>query len=227
MYDKIEVLGLKLDYLSVDSEMERLLDFLHNERLDSIGIITMNTLLLAEKEESWRNYLENLDMTVIGEKEVLEAVGISSGQIYDEVADNEFAARMFWYMINHELRMFLLGESQEEVEGLKKYLLETYPGISIVGAAADVAGIDMSVDSIINEINSLSPDVIISGLQGIRQDQFLMENRQKINSRIWLGLGEHPEIQNEAGLKVGWWSTLLKKNTFRRLVAKSIENKKD
>lgn len=227
MSSKIEVLGLKLDYLNVDSEMERLTEFIHNDRLDSIGIITMNTLLLAEKEDTWRTYLENLDMSVIGEKEVLEAVGITSGQIYDEVADNEFPARMFWYMINQDLGIFLLGESQEEVEGLKKYLLDTYPGIRIEGMAADVAGVDMSVDSIINEINSISPDVIISGLQGIHQDQFLMANRQKIGARIWLGLGEHPELQNEAGLKVGWWSTLLKKTTFKRLVSKSLEEKKE
>lgn len=227
MDDKIEVLGLRLDYMTVDQKMERLSEFLHNDRLDSIGVITMNTLLLAEKEASWRAYLENLDMSVIGEKEVLEAVGITSGQIYEEVSENEFPARKFWYLINQDQGMFLLGESQEEVEGLKKYLIETYPGIRVVGAAADVPGVDTSVDSILNQINSLSPDVIISGLQGIRQDQFLMENRQKVGGKIWLGLGEHPELQNEAGLKVGWWNTLLKKTTFRKLVAKSMEEKKE
>ena len=74
-------------------------------------------------------------------------------------------------------------------------------------------------------INSVSPDVIISGLQGIRQNRFLMKNRQKINGKIWLSLGEHPDLQNEAGLKTSWWSTLLKKNTFRRLAAKFKEGK--
>lgn len=34
MSSKIEVLGLKLDYLNVDSEMERLTEFIHNDRLD-------------------------------------------------------------------------------------------------------------------------------------------------------------------------------------------------
>ena len=114
----------------------------------------------------------------------------------------------------------LLGESREEVEALEKYLQETYPGIQIAGSAADVAGEEFSADSMINELNSFSPDVIVSGLQGIRQDRFLMEHRQKINGKIWLGLGEHPDIQNEAGLKVSWWNTLLKKTTFRRLAAK-------
>lgn len=224
MRDKIEVLGISLDYLNVEQEMERLAEFMENDRLDSIGMITMNTLLLAEKEPAWKKYLENLDLSVIGEREILEVVGITSGQVYDEVSENEFPARMFWYIINRELRVFLLGESKEEVEALEKYLLDTYPGIQIVGSAADVAGEGASADSMINELNSFSPDVIISGLQGIRQDQFLMENRQKINGKIWLGLGEHPEIQNEAGLKVGWWSTLLKKTTFRRMVSKFKED---
>lgn len=220
MCDKIEVLGIRLDYLNVEQEMERLAEFIENDRLDSIGIITMNMLLLAEKEPDWKRYLENLDMSVISEKEILEAVGITSGQVYDEVAENEFPARMFWYLINQGLRVFLLGESREEVEALEKYLQETYPGIQIAGSAADVAGEEFSADSMINELNSFSPDVIVSGLQGIRQDRFLMEHRQKINGKIWLGLGEHPDIQNEAGLKVSWWNTLLKKTTFRRLAAK-------
>lgn len=220
MSDKIEVLGIRLDYLNVDQEMERLADFMENDKLDSIGMITMNTLLLAEKEPDWKRYLENLDMSVISEKEILEAVDIVSGQVYEEVSENEFPARMFWYLINRNLRVFLLGETREEVEALEKYLLETYPGICIVGSAADAADGEASADSTINEINSFSPDVIVSGLQGIRQDRFLMENRQKINGKVWLGLGEHPDIQNEAGLKVSWWSTLLKKTTFRRMAAK-------
>ena len=39
--------------------------------------------------------------------------------------------------------------------------------------------------------------------------------------------GEHPNIQNEAGLKVSWWSTLLKKTTFRRLAARFKEGKNE
>ena len=104
---------------------------------------------------------------------------------------------------------------------------DTYPGISIAGETADVADENTSIDHLVNEINSVSPDVIISGLQGCRQDQFLLENRQKINGKIWLSLGEHPNIQNEAGLKVSWWSTLLKKTTFRRLAARFKEGKNE
>ena len=225
MCDKINVLGVKLDYLNVESEMERIMEFMRNDRLDTVGIITKNTLLLAEEDPWWKEYLETLDMSVPGEKEVLEAAGITGGQIYEEVEENEFFARLFWYLIKQEQKVFLLGESREEVEGLQRYLADTYPGIDIAGMTADVADEDTTIDHLANEINSVSPDVIISGLQGIRQNRFLMKNSQKINGKIWLSLGEHPDLQNEAGLKTSWWSTLLKKNTFRRLAAKFKEGK--
>ena len=225
MNGKIDVLGVQIDYLNVDAEMEQIMAFMQNDFLNTVGIITMNALLTVKEAPQWKDYIENLDMSVPGEKEVLEAAGIDGGQIYEEVEENEFFARLFWYLISRDCRVFLLGGSQEEVEGLKKYLLETYPGLLIVGETADTADGEVSTDHLVNEINSVSPDLIISGLQGFRQDQFLMENRQKINGKIWLGLGEHPQIQNEAGLKVSWWSTLLKKNTFRRLAAKYKEGK--
>ena len=225
MNGKIDVLGVQIDYLNVDAEMEQIMAFMQNDFLNTVGIITMNALLTVKEAPQWKDYIENLDMSVPGEKEVLEAAGIDGGQIYEEVEENEFFARLFWYLISRDCRVFLLGGSQEEVEGLKKYLLETYPGLLIVGETADTADGEVSTDHLVNEINSVSPDLIISGLPGFRQDQFLMENRQKINGKIWLGLGEHPQIQNEAGLKVSWWSTLLKKNTFRRLAAKYKEGK--
>ena len=227
MNEKINVLGVLVDCMNVDSEMEQIEEFMQNDHLNTVGIITMNTLLMAREVPRWKEYMENLDMGVPGEKEVLEAAGITGGQIYEEVEENEFFARLFWYLIRHDRKMFQQGASPEEVEALKGYLLETYPGIAIAGETADVVDGDVSTDRLVNEINSVSPDVIVSGLQGFRQDEFLLDNRQKINGKIWLGLGEHTEIRNEAGLKVSWWSTLLKKNTFRRLAAKYKEGKNE
>ena len=48
---------------------------------------------------------------------------------------------------------------------------------------------EAGVDSLLNEINSETTDVIVSGLKGTRQDKFVMENRSKISAKIWLSLG--------------------------------------
>lgn len=218
MSDKIDVLGVQIDYQNVETLMDEVDRMMQNERLDTVGLVTMNTLLLAAEDEKWKKYLENMDLTVIGEGEVLKAAGIQSGQIAEEVAENEFIARFFWYLIQKQNSIFVLGETAEEVEGLRSYLTETYPGIKITGGA--VVGPDTPADGIVNEINSLTVDVIVSGLQGHRQDRLAIENQSQLNCKIWFCLGEHPDVQTDAGLKVSWWSTLLKKNAFKRMVAK-------
>ena len=223
MCSKIDVLGVQIEYCSVDASMERIADMMKNDRLDTVGVVTMNTLLLAAEDPTWKQYLEDMDMTVIGESEVLKAAGIQEGQVWEEVEENEFIARFFWYLIQQHSRIFVLGETEDEVGGLRTYLKDTYPEIQIVGGAAVEE--DTQAEGVMNEINSLTVDVIVSGLQGHRQDRLAIENRSQLNSKIWFCLGEHPNIQTDAGLKVSWWSTLLKKNAFKRMVAKYNERK--
>ena len=110
--------------------------------------------------------------------------------------------------------------SREELQTLQKYLTETYPGIEIGGGAVVETLEESAFDSLVNEINSQTTDVIVSGLAGTRQDRFVLENSSKISAKIWLSLGEHSTLQNEAGIKTSWWGTLLKKNTFKWMVTK-------
>lgn len=220
MCERIDVLGISIDHINVETAMQRIAAFLRTDSLKTVGIITMNALLLAAENPVQREYLESLDLGVVGELEVLEAAGISSGQVYEQTKENEFLARMFWNLITNNHSFFLLGESREEVEALTTYVQDTYPDIKIRGSASEIAGDEHSTDWIVNEINGSGADVIISGLQGSSQAAFLLDNRKKINGRIWLSLGEHINIQNEAGIKNTWFSTLLKKNTFKRLAAK-------
>lgn len=225
MCSKIDVLGVQVDYRNVEASMEQIAGMMGNDRLDIVGVVTMSTLMLAAEDPTWKKYLEAMDMTVIGETEVLGAAGITEGEVFEEVQENEFIARFFWYMIQQQNRIFVLGETEEEVEGLQTYLVDTYPGIEIVGNA--VVEEETPVEGVLNEINSLTVDVIVSGLQGHRQDKLAIENRSLLSCKIWFCLGEHPNVQNDAGLKISWWSTLLKKNAFKRMVAKYNSEKSE
>ena len=101
-----------------------------------------------------------------------------------------------------------------------KLIAHTPQPEKVVAAAAKLCYSSAGVDSLLNEINSATADVIVSGLKGTRQDEVVMDNRSKISAKIWLSLGEHPTVQNEAGIKTSWWGSLLKKNTFKRMVTK-------
>lgn len=227
MNSKINVLGVELDNYPVDEAMDIVSEYMQNDRLNTIGIVTMQMLMLAGEDEQWKTYLQDLDMSIIGETEILTAAGIEKdGTLYEEIETNEFIAHLFWYLIQNQSRVFVLGETEDEVGSLEKYLLETYPGIQVAGGAVVETLDETGVDSLLNEINSETADVIVSGLKGTRQDKFVMDNRSKISAKIWFSLGEHPTVQNEAGIKISWWGNLLKKNTFKRMVTR-YKNEKE
>ena len=199
MNAELEILGVKLKHYHVDAAMEIVEEYLSNDKLNTIGIVTMQMLMQASKEPTWKQYIEDLDLTVIGETEVLEAAGIDpETPSYEEVETNEFIARFFWGLIQKKSRIFVLGDTGEELQTLQKYLTETYPGIEIGGGAVVETLEESAFDSLVNEINSQTTDVIVSGLAGTRQDRFVLENSSKISAKIWLSLGEHSTLQNEA-----------------------------
>lgn len=192
MNAELEILGVKLKHYHVDAAMEIVEEYLSNDKLNTIGIVTMQMLMQASKEPTWKQYIEDLDLTVIGETEVLEAAGIDpETPSYEEVETNEFIARFFWGLIQKKSRIFVLGDTEEELQTLQKYLTETYPGIEIGGGAVVETLEESAFDSLVNEINSQTTDVIVSGLAGTRQDRFVLENSSKISAKIWLSLGEH------------------------------------
>lgn len=221
MCNKIDVLGVHIDYMDAESSMNRIAEMMKSDRMDMVSVVTMSTLMLARRDPVWKKYIEDMDLTVIGDDEILKAADILMGPIKEEVQNNKFIELFFDFMIQNQKQIFVLGETKEEVEGLRNYLHNDYPGIQIVGEA--VVQDDASPEKYMNEINSLTVDVIVSGLSGFRQDMLAFENKSQLNSKLWLCLGKQPFIQSNAGLKVSLWSTLLRKNAFKRMVAKYKE----
>ena len=174
MNAELEILGVKLKHYRVDAAMEIAEEYLSNDKLNTIGIVTMQMLMQASKEPTWKQYIEDLDLTVIGETEVLEAAGIDpETPSYEEVETNEFIARFFWGLIQKKSRIFVLGDTGEELQTLQKYLTETYPGIEIGGGAVVETLEESAFDSLVNEINSQTTDVIVSGLVKVFLLRFL------------------------------------------------------
>ena len=151
MNAELEILGVKLKHYRVDAAMEIAEEYLSNDKLNTIGIVTMQMLMQASKEPTWKQYIEDLDLTVIGETEVLEAAGIDpETPSYEEVETNEFIARFFWGLIQKKSRIFVLGDTGEELQTLQKYLTETYPGIEIGGGAVVETLEESAFDSLVN-----------------------------------------------------------------------------
>lgn len=71
MLKKIDILGIEVDNYTVREAMMQVENYLDNTVMNTIETIDMKMLELAGRDETVRACMEQLDLAVIGEKEIL------------------------------------------------------------------------------------------------------------------------------------------------------------
>lgn len=210
MTKKIEILGMSLDNYTVRESITQAETFLENDTLNIIETISMEMLIDMEEHPAVREVIEALDLSIIGEKEILQTVGIDTMQRVRETEENDFAGEFFKRLERNRKSIFLLGESGERLAREREALLAGFPRLSIVGeyALEHCAG---DPEAVINDMNALTPDVIVSILPTPLQEEFLRKHKDKMNVSIWYGEGEEGMARRRYGVA----------DFFRRLARRS------
>jgi N-acetylglucosaminyldiphosphoundecaprenol N-acetyl-beta-D-mannosaminyltransferase len=151
----------------------------------------MDTLMMAETDEVIREALETVEFTVVAEAGILDAVGASSYQRRREIENRDFFSEMMKRIERNHKTLFLIGEEAAQTQEVRSLIEELYPRCSIIGTEAleECAG---ATDNIVNLVNSLAPDVILSILPSPKQEHFLMQYRGKLSAALWYGIGGRP-----------------------------------
>lgn len=189
MLKKLDILGLEIDNYTVREAMLKAETYLNNNEMNTIETISMTMLEKAGHDEKMRDCLKQLDLAVIGEKEILSAAGVNSMQRMKETGENEFFYEFMKRMIRNKKTVYLLAEKKTELENLERFLHDEYEKVRIVGqyAMEDCTG---DLDAVVNAVNVEMPDVIFSVLPSPCQEYFLMDNKGKLSVGVWYGLGE-------------------------------------
>jgi N-acetylglucosaminyldiphosphoundecaprenol N-acetyl-beta-D-mannosaminyltransferase len=189
MIKTIDVAGIRLDNYTVREMIMNVEKGLADHGFHTIEEVNMDTLMMAETDEMIREALESVEYTVIAEVGILDVVGASSYQRKHEIEHRDFFCEMMKRIERNHKTLFLLGDSARQTGQMAEQIKELYPRCEIVGTEAleECGGV---TDDIVNEMNSLAPDVILCILPSPKQEHFLMENREKLSAGLWYGIGE-------------------------------------
>ena len=136
MLKKLDILGLELDNYTVREAMLKAETYLNNNEMNTIETISMTMLEKAGQDEKMHDCLKELDLAVIGEKEILSAAGVNSMQRMKETVENEFFHEFMKRLLRNKKTVYLLAEKKAEVENLNDFLRDEYDKIQIVGKYA-------------------------------------------------------------------------------------------
>ena len=224
MSKKINIMGICLDNYSVRESRMRLDTYMSSTVLNIIETVTMEQLILAGENPAIKECLEQADLCIIGEREILTETGTDSAQRVREVCGQEFLQELLGRAERSRKRIFLLAETDVEIE----YMKETFGGLSAKFTAAgcyaaETCGGDL--DAIVNEINGATPDVVISALASPMEEEFVLSHKDKVGAGIWYGIGSSYDLKKK---KVGRTiKKLFLKGRLRHFVSKYESENKD
>lgn len=224
MDEKKNLLGVTIDNINTVQAMERARKFMETEALNTIGMITTNVLLEATGSDTYQKQLCQLDLRLIGDREVLEAAGVDSAERRMEAENHWFVRTFLEYLAEQGRSLMLICGSVEEEERVLDYLREHYPELNLAGACVPDDGKE-DVDGLVNLVNGISPDVILVTLLQPLQEEFMAQNKAKLEARILLGAGKMFLAGERSELKSKFLERLWNRRKWKKTLSQCLHKK--
>lgn len=219
MIKKIEILGMQLDNYTVREAMLQVEEYLNNTVMNTIEAVSMEMLVKSQTDEALKECIAGLDLAIIIDKEILKAAGVNSAQRMKETVENDFFKEFMKRAARNNRMVYLLGNTGTDIEKLQEFLSENYGKLKICGEYA-LENCNGDWDNVINEINIAEPEIILSGLPTPEQEYFLKENKEKLNVKIWYGLGEQYNRKKGVSVVAEFVKKLIHKGMMQSMLSR-------
>lgn len=189
MENRKELAGVRVDNCSLRDALHKIEVYLNNECLNIVEIINMKTIVAAGTDEKVRRCMEEMDLVIPSDKEILEELGVTSGQRLHDAENNQLLHEFLKRVLRSRHSVYLLTETANQMESLCDYLEDTYDGHLLICGSYAFEECPEDVEHVINEINSVAPHVILAMLPTPMQEHFIYDHHHMLNAKIWFGIG--------------------------------------
>lgn len=195
MENRIDIFDIEIDTLTAKGTLKKIVQFMESETISTVELVTLELLVQGQENPEWKEMMREMDIVLPGEKDILEAsqkaAGLPEGAANSEHLMKELEKKVFLkmflrYLQKTQKKVFLLARQEEELLFLQEKLQSYAKGFLFAGHAILPEDGERK-ESVINEINGVEPDCIISVLPYPEQEKFIYEAKALLNARVWVG----------------------------------------
>ena len=187
MENRVQLLGIAVDIASTKVASEASIKFLEDESSKVVYFVNSETLLLLQNKEQDTDIFENCEMILPGTTSVNVSINEALGQKRDPFFLESYFDALFEFAIENGKEIQLIAGSKEQFESVQENIHEKWAYLTLSGNYLTEQ--DNSYEHIVNEINSIAPDILILALSEKEQLILLEEYRNQINAGLMLFTG--------------------------------------
>ena len=237
-YEK--VLSINVCTLNYKRLLENIESDIENNRKSFIVAINPEKVIKAYKDIELKKLLNDSKYPIPDGIGIVYASKLRKGKIKQRITGIDSMEMICKLASDKSYRIFLYGAKKEVIEKSKEELEKKYENLIISGY---IDGYEKDKKKIIEKINKSKPNILVVALGSPKQEDFIVNNMDKINCNIFQGVGgtfdvisgnvkRAPKWMQKYGLE--WFYRLIKepKRIFRQFnlvifLFKVILNKKN
>ncbi|MEE3392545.1 MAG: WecB/TagA/CpsF family glycosyltransferase [Lachnospiraceae bacterium] len=184
----IKVGSVKLDIISNKELVNRVNNFLHDDILDIILYLSPEMVESASLDEGCSTVIRNAELVLPGSRQILESYGGDTYELSGIVVSSASFGIILENIAKEACSVFIISESMDMAEKLKEYCLRCQPEIKIAGLFDTESGGNDN-KKLLNEINSLVPDIILLDISPGKQEHWISSHMEMLNAKLMVAIG--------------------------------------
>ena len=194
--NQINVLGIDLNSYSLKELLVLTDKYLDEGPLKTILYIDAKLLMLAGQNDEFKTYLSKCDLPIIADEGILKALPKTNEARVDDIREEKYTKILIKKLIYGHKKIQLLADNEENLASLEESLTNYRSDLKIVSKIS-MDSLEYSTERMLNLVNDVVPDVVISKMEPLKQASLMEESRAMMNSRLWIGIPENVVILKE------------------------------
>ncbi len=188
MAEQVKIFGVRFDNVTKEKAFERFVSLLKRDTTSAIFTPNPEIVLEAQENFALKEALLAGDLVVPDGIGIIYASKVHHLGLTERVGGVDLAERMFKFLNTKKGSIYLFGGKPEVAEIAAFKLSETYPNMRVVGTHHGYIDEETEID-VIDDINTLKPDVVFVGLGSPKQELWIHKYRRLLNCKVLMGIG--------------------------------------
>ena len=184
MKTKLSMLGIEIDSMSLETLFDEIFSIEEKEIIANVNIHAMN---IAYANNKFRAFLQQSVLNFCDGAGIILASKMLGNTIVERITYADFMWDLARVASEKNMTMYFLGASPGTALRAKENLQIKYPALKVLGTHHgyfEKEKASAENRNVINEINAVTPDILIVGMGMPLQEYWILENIDELNVKI-------------------------------------------
>lgn len=188
MEKRIRLLDILVDTASTKAACEATIEYLNEESSKVVYFVKSESLLLLQQNNEWKDIVEESGLILPGTVMVSTSMDEVLGEKRDPFFVESYFDAILDYAIENGCEFLLIAEDEGKYISIQENIHAKRPYLNLSGMFLTEK--QETLDQIVNEINSVAPDILLIALDEKRQLELLQKFRNQMNAGLMIFTGD-------------------------------------